>query len=125
MEGNMKRVKKGILYISIIMLMFSMIITEPVPDRLYKEESYKLLLTVSYGSQKKDTVQRQFTLNMTKKEAKQAQKIRQISEDMEKTYLISDRSAILFFAACFMLFISVFLIYYRQYNCISCGKGQE
>jgi hypothetical protein len=85
-----------------------------VPDRLYKEESYKLLLTVSYGSQKKDTVQRQFTLNMTKKEAKQAQKIRQISEDMEKTYLISDRSAILFFAACFMLFISVFLIYYRR-----------
>jgi hypothetical protein len=35
MEGNMKRVKKGILYISIIMLMFSMIITEPVPVHAY------------------------------------------------------------------------------------------
>jgi stage II sporulation protein D len=61
MEGNMKRVKKGILYISIIMLMFSMIITEPVPVHAYINVPSTVRVGIYYVNSYQNTTVTSFT----------------------------------------------------------------
>ena len=57
----MKRVKKGILYISIIMLMFSMIITEPVPVHAYINVPSTVRVGIYYVNSYQNTTVTSFT----------------------------------------------------------------
>ncbi|HBN82840.1 MAG TPA: hypothetical protein DDZ89_03255 [Clostridiales bacterium] len=85
-----------------------------IPSDVYIAKRYAVLLTLRYGSEKEQYVSENYELDLSPKEVVMSRKASIKAEEMQKTYLVSDQTVLLFFAVCLVLILLIYLLLFRK-----------